>query len=310
MRNVFAEELYKLAIKNKNIYIVVADISPAGNMIQFQKKYPNRFINVGVSEQTMIGLSAGLALKKKKVFAYTIATFALYRPFEMVRNDICYQNLPVTVVGMGAGTIYNNLGATHQSQEDISIARSIPNMSIIAPSDPEELKEAVKYCCMKSKSPIYLRIGKSGEKNYSKNLKEKWNFGKIRELQKGRKICFLSYGPIMKKAFNVAHLIEKNYKIVPSIYSCHTLKPFDKVRIKKIFNKYDLIVTIEDHSIIGGLSNIVSSLAFENNYKGKLILNSLKDKFIHNYGTQDDHLNEHGISEKIILKKINKILKK
>lgn len=119
MRNVFAEELYKLAIKNEDIYIVVADISPAGNMIKFQKKYPNRFINVGVSEQTMIGISAGLALKKKKVFAYTIATFALYRPFEMVRNDICYQNLPVTVVGMGAGTIYNNLGAPKLDRKSV-----------------------------------------------------------------------------------------------------------------------------------------------------------------------------------------------
>ena len=105
MRNVFADELYKLAIKDKDIFIVVADISPAGNMIKFQKKYPERFINVGVSEQTMIGVCAGLALQKKKVFAYTIATFTLYRPFEMVRNDLCYQNLPVTIVGMGAGTI-------------------------------------------------------------------------------------------------------------------------------------------------------------------------------------------------------------
>ena len=149
MRDVFAEELYKNSIKNKNIHIVVADISPAGNMMKFQKKYPDRFINVGVSEMTMISMCAGLALEGKKPFAYTIANFALYRPFEMVRNDICYQNLPVTIVGMGSGTTYSNLGGTHITQEDISIARSIPNMNIIAPSDPLELKAAVKYCCTK-----------------------------------------------------------------------------------------------------------------------------------------------------------------
>ena len=122
MRNIFAEQLYKHAIKNKKIYIVVADISPVGNMAKFQKKYPHRFLNVGVSEQTMIGMCAGLSMEGMRPFAYTIATFALYRPFEMVRNDICYQNLPVTIVGMGAGTIYSTLGGTHLTQEDISIA--------------------------------------------------------------------------------------------------------------------------------------------------------------------------------------------
>ena len=101
-------------------------------MEKFRAIYPDRFINVGVAEQVMIGVSAGLAMQGKKPFAYTIAAFSLYRPFEMIRDDLCYQNLPVTIVGMGAGTIYSNLGGTHLTQEDISIAKSIPNMSIIA----------------------------------------------------------------------------------------------------------------------------------------------------------------------------------
>ena len=105
MRDTFAEELYQNAIKNDKVFVVVADISIAGNMKNFQKKYPKRFINVGVSEMTMIGMCAGLALEGKRSFAYTIANFTLYRPFEMVRNDLCYQNLPVTIVGMGAGLI-------------------------------------------------------------------------------------------------------------------------------------------------------------------------------------------------------------
>ena len=134
MRNTFANYLSEKAKKNKKIYFVVADISPAGNLKTFQKNFKGRFINVGVSEQAMIGISAGLALNKKIPFAYTIATFSLYRPFEMVRVDLCYQNLPVTVVGMGAGTIYSTLGGTHLTQEDISIARSLPNMKILAPA--------------------------------------------------------------------------------------------------------------------------------------------------------------------------------
>jgi len=294
MRNIFAEELYKHAIKNKKIYIVVADISPAGNMASFQKKYPHRFINIGVSEQTMIGMCAGLSMQGMRPFAYTISTFALYRPFEMVRDDICYQNLPVTIVGMGAGTIYSTLGGTHLTQEDISIARSIPNMNIIAPCDPNELKDVINFCCTKSKFPVYLRIGKSGEQNFTKNSQDKWRFGKIRKIFSGKDVCFLSFGPIIKKAFEIKDkLIDQ--KITSEIYSCHTLKPFDYNGLKKIFKKFKLIVIIEDHSKIGGLNNIVKSYAYENKYNGKIISYSLKDKFIHCYGSQDDLLARHGI---------------
>ena len=124
-------------------------------MLNFQKKYPRRFINVGVSEMTMIGMCAGLALEGKRSFGYTIANFTLYRPFEMVRNDLCYQNLPVTIIGMGAGSIYSTLGGTHQSIEDISIASSIPNMNVLAPCDPLEMKEATTWCATKNNGPVY-----------------------------------------------------------------------------------------------------------------------------------------------------------
>jgi len=303
MRNIFANELYKHAIKNKKIYILVSDISPAGNMINFQKKYPHRFLNVGVSEQTMIGMCAGLSMEGMRSFAYTISTFALYRPFEMVRNDICYQGLPVTIVGMGAGTIYSTLGGTHLTQEDISIARSIPNMSIIAPCDPNELKDAIHYCCTKSKSPIYLRIGKTGEENFTENSKDKWKFGKIRKISSGKDVCFLTFGPIIKKAFDLRNRLVTQ-KIFSEIYSCHTLKPFDYNGLKKIFKKFKLIVIIEDHSKIGGLNSIVKTFAYENRYYGKIISYSLKDEFIHCYGTQDDLLARHNISNKKIYQNI------
>ena len=307
MRNTFSNVLAKIAKKNKKIYIVVADISPAGAMEEFQKKNPDRFINVGVSEQTMISVCAGLSMKGMKPFAYTISTFALYRPFEMVRTDLCYQNLPVTVVGMGAGSIYSTLGATHLTQEDVSIAKSIPNMQIIAPCDPDELKDVLKYCVKNSKKPTYLRIGKAGEKTFSMKT-EKWKFGKIRKLISGKDICFLSFGPIIRLAFEVSGTLKKR-GIRSSIFSCHTLKPFDKKGIKKIFNKYENVIIIEDHSEIGGLSDIVKVLAYENNYTGSILSFSLKDKFIHCYGNQNQLLEKHGISSKIIYKKIKEKLK-
>ena len=303
MRNIFADTIYELSKKNDKIHIVVADISPAGSIEKFRKKYPSRFINVGVSEQVMAGISAGLALAGKIPFIYTIAAFVLYRPFEMIRDDICYQNLPVTIVGMGSGTIYSTLGCTHMTQEDVSIARSVPNMQIISPCEPYELKEAIKFCSKISKKPTYLRMGKAGEKNYSNANNEKFKFGKIRNILKGKDICFLVHGVLVKKAFETNKELNKK-NIYPSIYSCHTLKPFDEKTLKKIFLKYKLIITLEDHSIIGGLSEIVNGLAFKNNYKNKVINFSLKDSFIDSYGSHDDILKKHGISNSLILKKI------
>ncbi len=305
MRNAFSDELYKQAKKNKKIHIVAADISPAGSMEKFRINYPERFINVGVAEQIMIGVAAGLAMRGKRSFAYTIATFSLYRPFEMIRDDLCYQNLPVTIVGMGAGTIYSNLGGTHLTQEDISIAKSIPNMSVIAPCDPMELKHAVNYCCNFSKSPIYLRIGKSGEKNYTKNSIDKWQFGKIRKIKNGKKICILSYGPIISVADNVLKDLNKN-KIYPSLYSAHTLKPLDNLTIKKIFKKYKTIVIIEDHSVINGLAHDIKVLAQELKFKKTILSYSLKDKFFHTYEKQQDMLDLHGINKSKIVKDIIK----
>jgi len=156
MRNMFAEALYREATENPDIFIVVADISPVGNMAKFRTEYPERFINVGVAEQSMIGICAGLALKGCQPFAYTIATFSLYRPFEIVRDDLCYQNLPVTVVGMGAGVIYSDHGGTHHTMEDIAIAGAIPNMQIVAPCDPAEVAEATRWCARQRNGPVYL----------------------------------------------------------------------------------------------------------------------------------------------------------
>jgi transketolase len=304
MRNKFSEIIYKFTKKNKNIFVISADISPSGKMAELINK--KNFINVGVAEQSMISMCAGLAMSGAKPFAYTIAPFALYRPFEMVRNDVCYQNLPVTIVGMGAGTTYASLGGTHTAIEDISIARSIPNLSILAPCDPLELEECVKYCCTKNKKPIYLRIGKSGENILSKNAPEKWKFGKIRKIREGSSICIITYGPITNLAFEITDYFDKKYKF--SIFSSHTLKPFDFKTVKSIMKNYQMIISIEDHIETGGITSILKSCAYENKYKGKMVNFHLKEKFIKCYGSQKDLQEKHGISKNIIIKKINNLI--
>ena len=136
MRDTFAETVYQIAQRDPGVFVVVSDISPAASMDPFRREFPDHFINVGVAEQSMIGICAGLALRGCTAFAYTIATFTIYRPFEQVRDDLCYQNLPVTLVGVGGGVTYSTLGGTHHTQEDIALMSALPNMSIIAPCDP------------------------------------------------------------------------------------------------------------------------------------------------------------------------------
>ncbi|MGO8914931.1 MAG: transketolase family protein [Stellaceae bacterium] len=294
MRNTFSEALYQEATQNPDVYIVVADISPAGSMAKFSTQYPERFINVGVAEQSMIGICAGLALKGCQPFAYTIATFSLYRPFEMVRDDLCYQNLPVTVVGMGAGVIYSTLGGTHHTMEDIAIAGAIPNMQIVAPCDPAECTEATHWCARQKNGPVYLRIGKAGEPNLTKDA-DPWVFGKLRYLRRGSDVCILSYGVITKMAMELADGIAAQGKSV-SVVSCHTVKPLDRDGIIAALKGHKHVIVLEEHVPQGGLAPQTKQIAWDIDAQCRLDTFTLQDRFIHNYGSHDDLLASHGLS--------------
>lgn len=303
MRNTFSKALYECAVKDPTIYIVVSDISPAGSMAELQSKAPERFINVGVAEQAMIGIAAGLALKGCQPFAYTIATFTLYRPFEMVRDDLCYQNLPVTIVGMGAGMIYSTLGGTHHTMEDVAVAGAIPGMRVLAPCDPLELIDATYYCAAQKEGPVYLRIGKTGEPNLTETAVDPFVFGKVRRIQSGRDVCILSYGPVMKKGVEVARELERQGKSV-SIISCHTVKPLDRAGIERALKEHAQVIVIEEHVPEGGLASRVKQIAWDIKAGCRLDTFTLKDEFIHNYGSYDDLLAAHGISVPLILEQV------
>jgi transketolase len=299
VRNAFSEALYEEATGNPDLYIVVSDISPAGSIAKFRSRYPNRFINVGVAEQSMIGICAGLALKGCQPFAYTIATFSLYRPFEMVRDDLGYQNLPVTVVGMGAGLVYSTLGGTHHAQEDIAVAGAIPNMQIIAPCDPLECVEATRWCARQRNGPVYLRIGKAGEPVLTKDA-EPWRFGKIRYLRRGTEICILSYGIITAMAMTVADRLASQGKSV-SLVSVHTMKPLDREGIAEALSRHRHVIVIEEHAPQGGLAAQAKQIAWDRRAGCRLDAFTLQDAFIHKYGSHGDLLAAHGLNAERIL---------
>jgi transketolase len=294
VRNKFADAIYEIGRSDPRICALVADISPAGSMVKFREEFPERFINTGVAEQSMIGIAAGMALKGMRPFCYTIATFSLYRPFEMIRVDLAYQNLPVTIIGMGAGVIYSTLGSTHHSMEDIAVATAIPNMTVLAPCDPEEMRLATRWCATESKGPVYMRLGKAGEPDLTSEAVDPFEIGKLRCLKKGRDVALISYGISVGMAFEVAGQIPMSRSA--SIYSCHTIKPLDRAGIAKALKSYSQVVVLEEHVPHGGLGSRIKEIAWDEGARCKLDCFSLKDEFIHCYGSHRELLAQHGLT--------------
>jgi transketolase len=294
MRNTFADTFYEAGKKDKRLAVIVADISPAGSIQKFREDFPDRFVNTGVAEQIMIGMCAGMALRGLRPFAYTIATFTLFRPYEFVRDDLCYHNLPVTIVGIGGGVTYSTLGATHHAMEDVSLAAAIPNMSVIAPCDPAETRAATLWCTEQTRGPVYLRLGKAGEPDFTSKVPESWVFGKLHYLKRGHDVCIFSYGPIMKVAVGLAERFEKVGKSV-SLVSAHTLKPLDREGVVGALTTHKHVIVIEECVPSGGLSGQVKELAWDQRAACRLDVFTLQDAFIHNYGSHNDLLMAHGL---------------
>lgn len=300
MRNKFADAIYEIGKEDNRICAIVADISPAGSISKFREEFPDRFINCGVAEQSMIGIAAGLALRGMRPFCYTIATFSLYRPFEMIRVDLCYQNLPVTVIGMGAGVIYSTLGGTHHTMEDIAVASAIPNMTVLAPCDPEEMRLATRWCAIENAGPVYMRLGKVGEPDLTSSAVDNFKVGKIRYLKRGSDVAILSYGITVAMAGDLSKALEEKGLSV-SVISNHTIKPIDREGITEVLKNHKKVIVMEEHVPHGGLGSRVKEIAWDTQATCKLKCFSLKDEFIHFYGSHAELLEKHGLCVKNIL---------
>jgi transketolase len=310
MRNRFADTFYQLGKNDRSLSIIVADISPAGSIAKFRSEFPERFINTGVAEQIMIGMAAGMAQRGLRPFVYTIASFALYRPFEFIRDDISYQNLPVTIVGIGGGVSYSTLGATHHAMEDIAVASTIPNMIILAPVDPLEVEAATKWCAVQNFGPVYLRLGKAGEPILTDSISESWQFGRIRSLMQGEKICILTYGPITKLAIEARDEISKKLDTAPSIYVSSTIQPLDLDGLDLLLNKYKEVIVLEEHIHYGGLAMRVNEYVKKTRRPNTITSIALEHRFSHTYGTHAEVLSSLGLSLEVLIQAIEKAIKK
>lgn len=266
MRKNFIKNLINLNSKKNNIYLIVNDLGY--NVIEpFTKLYPKRVFNAGVSEQSMMGMSAGLASEKSQVFAYSIANFPTFRCAEQIRNDVDYHKLPVTIVSVGSGLSYGNLGYTHHALQDYALMRSFPNMLIVSPGNNEELTGALKYI-VKNPQPYYLRLDKDEINNRDTNLK-KVKPGHLNKIYEGNK------KKIILTTGNVQHIAKEINNKDYSIYSLPIWgKRAKKIALKSLL-RFNEIITIEDHLEDGGFGSWISECLI--NTKKKI---NLKNKFI------------------------------
>jgi transketolase len=294
MRTAFINQLVLEAETNDNIFLLVADLGYSV-VEEFQNKFPNRFLNVGIAEQNMAGIAAGLAHQGFSVFIYSIGNFPTLRCIEQIRYDIAYHQLNVTIVAVGAGYAYASLGPSHHATEDIGMLRVIPNMVVCSPSDPLEAKLLTTFCS-KHNGPSYLRLGKAGEKvihtstNYnSLNIGEILPVIRTEEKNKVSK-CIFATGSIVIDA--KAH-IEKNENLQShDLYSFPFIKPIDKSFLFDLFSEYDEIITIEEHQLDCGFGSAI--LEYLNEYQNtvnesiapKVRRIAIKNQFISIAGNQ------------------------
>jgi transketolase len=304
MRQACLKSIFDLAKKNKKIIFIGSDLG-SGVMKDFKKKYPERFFMEGVSEQSIVGTAAGLAMEGFLPYVNTIATFLTRRCFEQIIVDLCLHNLPVKLIGNGGGLVYAPLGPTHQAIEDISILRPIPNLAIVAPCDAVEMKKLI-LGTVNYKSPIYFRLARGGDPIVTSS-KESVKFGKASIKIKPGKILIVSTGIMTQVALNAAKNINLKFKKNKcGVIHFGTIKPLDMICIKKWFPRVKKIITIEENILDGGFGSMI--LEIVNQYmpkiSAKIIRLGLKNKFINFYGSQEELLNYYKLNEKNLVKKI------
>ena len=274
-RQSYGEALAELGEEKENVVVLDADLSTATKTNIFAKKFPERFFNMGIAEQDMVTTAAGMSTMGKIPFLSTFAVFAAGRAYDQIRNSICYPNLNVKICATHAGITVGEDGATHQMLEDISIMRTLPNMIVISPSDDIQTKWAIKEAA-KIKGPVYVRLSRLATPEIY-NSDRKFEFGKGMQFGDGTDGTVIATGVTVAEALKAKEAL-KDKGINIRVIDIHTIKPIDKDIIVKAAKETDKIITIEDHSIIGGLGTTVCEVLSEN-HPTKVIRMGIKDRF-------------------------------
>ena len=302
---VFAETLLELARKDKDIIVVTSDSRGSGKLTNFGQELPDQIIEVGIAEQNLVGICAGLSAVGKKVFGVSPSSFLTARSLEQIKNDIAYSDHPVTLVGISAGVSYGQLGATHHSIHDIAVLRAINNINIVVPADNFETKEVIKSA-VNFEHPLFIRFGKRPMTKLHDDG-HKFIIGNGIKLKSGNDLAIIATGETVQRALKACELLEK-ININCTLISMHTIKPFDEEIFLNSVSKVRAVITIEEHSVSGGLGEKCASVMMQKNIHLPFKILGFPDEYMVN-GSQKDVLDHYNMSAEKILEIAKKLIK-
>lgn len=301
MRDTFVRTLVQLAKEDKKIELITGDLG-FGVLKPYYESLPDQFTNAGIAEQNMTGVAAGMALEGKTVFTYSIGNFPTLRCLEQIRNDCAYHSANVKIVCVGGGFVYGSLGMSHQATEDIAILRALPDVVVMAPADLVEAEECTKALA-KYPGTAYLRLGRGGEKRIHERI-EDFQIGKAIKVKDGKKVAIFSTGAIFEEVQEAyGMLVEKGLE--PVVYTFPTVKPLDVEVIRECAKECEMIVTCEEHNIVGGFGSAVAEVMAEMRRKKAFLLRiGLNDEYSIKVGNQKYLREQYGFNAENIVKKI------
>lgn len=277
MRNAFINTILEACLGRDDIFVISGDAG-LGVFDTFKEEHPDRFLNLGAAEQNMIGFAAGMAMTGYKVLVYNIIPFVLYRCYEQVRNDICYQELPIILAGIGSGLTYAPQGMTHYSVEDLSLARTLPNLTVLSPIDPIEARLAAGYA-LSSDRPVYVRLAKRGEPDI--HTGKQFDINKPQRLVEGNiPVALLCHGSIGEETLNAARMLAEE-GIQPHVFSVPMVQPLNREALLHSLRGMQLVVTIEEHYRSCGFGAILREVVMDSDLRCSLTTLGIPSQFIH-----------------------------
>ena len=291
---VFAGTLQELAATDRNLLVVTSDSRGSGKLGPFGQQYPKQIVEIGIAEQNLVGVAAGLASTGKNVFAVSPACFLTARSFEQIKTDVCYSNNPVRLVGISAGVSYGALGSTHHSLHDFAALRAVNNLAIVCPADNFETEQAVRLAA-RMDTPVYLRFGKKPMPLLSEENTH-FAFGKGRIIKEGDDIVLIGTGEAVYPALLAARRLEATHGLYATVISMPTIKPLDYELIARVAARGCPIITVEEHSVFGGLGEACASFLLQHGFRNRFKIMGFPDEYTVT-GSQNDIFNHYGLSE-------------
>lgn len=305
-RQVICDTLMELAKDDKDIYVLTSDSRGSASMTNFANEYPKQFVEVGIAEQNLVGIAAGLATTGKKCFAASPACFLTMRSIEQVKVDVAYSNTNVKLIGISGGVSYGALGMSHHSLQDIAVMRAIPNMDIFLPADRFETEKLVRELAKYDK-PAYIRIGRNPVDDVYESTDFDFQIGKANVMREGKDITIIATGETVKPAIEASDEL-KELGIKCRVLNMNTIKPLDKEAIIKAAKETGHIITVEEHSIYGGLGAAVSEVVVQNAPVPMKIV-GIKDEAAIT-GTSKEIFNYYGLSKENLVKLAKELIGK